>query len=640
MTSRGWRPATSDIPPTPGVYRFLSAQGKVLYVGKAKNLRNRLSTYFGPAESLMERTRRMVDTAKKVDWTVVPTERAALQLEYAWIKEFQPEFNIRFRDDKSYPYLVVTVTDTIPRVFLSRRKDIPGAKYFGPFSNSWALRDTLNTLLKAFPVRSCTETTYRRAQRENRPCLLGDIGKCAAPCVGNIEPAEHKALAVGLAAFMDGKDDRIIDQLRDDMLRSAEKLDFERAAKLRDRLDAIETILVKNTMVLPDRIDADVFGIAYDHLQAASYVFRVRGGRVKQARGWVMDTDTEPTPGDLVAAVLRDGFDDQFPPAKLVIVPVMPTTPDLFTEQLNEARLTAGEKGGVDIRVAKRGELATLADTVKLNAKHTLQSYVQQRSTDVVARSAALAELGDALGLDEAPLRIECFDVSHLGGENQVASMVVFEDGLPRKDHYRKFALEDPKDDTDAIFQVVSRRLRRLVDGSASEPEEEGTAAPTKKSGFAYPPGLLVVDGGAGQVAAAKRALDDTGLDIPVCGLAKRLEEVWLPNQPYPVILPRSSEALFILQRVRDEAHRVALSYQKTTRKRSLSSQLSDIPGVGKKTVTILLRHFGSVAAVKNADREDLERVPGIGPAMVTKIFEALHPEKGNTGEKSDDETQ
>ena len=569
----------------------------------------------------------MVDTARRVDWTVVPTERAALQLEYAWIKEFQPDFNIRFRDDKSYPYLVVTVTDTIPRVFLSRKKDIPGAKYFGPFSHSYALRDTLNTLLKAFPVRSCTETVYRRAAKENRPCLLGDIGKCAAPCVGRVEPAEHKALALGLAAFMDGKDDRVIEQLRQDMLSAAESLNFERAAKLRDRLDAIETILVKNTMVLPDRIDADIFGIAYDHLHAASYVFRVRGGRVKQARGWVMDTDTEPRPADLVAAVLRDGFDDQFPPAKHVIVPVLPTTPELFTEELSAARRAAGEKGGVDVRVAKRGDIATLAETVKLNAKHTLQAYVQQRSTDVVARSAALAELGDALGLPEAPLRIECFDVSHLGGTHPVASMVVFEDGLPRRDHYRKFALESPRDDTEAIFQVVSRRLRRLVgEGQEEDMPSEAAGVSTKKSGFAYPPGLLVVDGGLPQVNAAKKALAESGLDIPLCGLAKRLEEVWLPDRDYPLILPRSSEALFILQRVRDEAHRVAINYQRSTRKRSLASELADIPGVGKKTVSLLLRHFGSVAALRAADRDDLGRVVGIGPAMVEKIHQALHP--------------
>jgi excinuclease ABC subunit C len=635
MTDRAWRPRTSDIPASPGVYRFLNQRGTVIYVGKAKNLRNRLATYFGSADSLIERTRRMVETARKVDWTVVPTERAALQLEYAWIKEFQPEFNIRFRDDKSYPYLVVTVTDTVPRVFLSRRKDIPGAKYFGPFANSWALRDTLNTLLKAFPVRSCTETTYRRAQRENRPCLLGDIGKCAAPCVGRIEPPEHKALALGLASFMDGKDDRVIDTLRLDMLQSAERLDFERAAKLRDRLDAIETILVKNTMVLPDRIDADVFGIANDPLHAASYVFRVRGGRVKQARGWVMDTDVEPKLHDLVEAALRDGFDRQFPPAKLVIVPALPKDLDVFTEQLTEARTRAGEKGGVEIRVAKRGGLATLSDTVKLNAKHTLQSYLQKRSTDVVARSAALAELGDALGLDEAPLRIECFDVSHLGGDNQVASMVVFEDGIPRRDHYRKFAIEHARDDTDAIYQVVSRRLKRLIDEGDGKDETEVPEAPPKKSGFAYPPGLLVVDGGAPQVSAARRAMDESGLDIPICGLAKRLEEVWLADSEYPVILPRASEALFILQRVRDEAHRVALSYQKTTRRRSIATQLSDIPGVGDKTVKLLLKHFGSVTALKQADQEDLSAVPGVGPAMVERIFRALHPEKAPNGRNS-----
>lgn len=623
--AEAWRPPAGDIPTHPGVYRFLDQRQRVIYVGKAKNLRNRLTTYFGPPAGLMERTRRMVETARSVDWTVVRSERAALQLEYAWIKEFQPEFNIRFRDDKSYPYLVVTVNEAIPRVFLSRRKDIPGAKYFGPFSNSWALRDTLSTVLKAFPVRSCSQGVYRKAELQGRPCLLGDIGKCSAPCVGRITPADHKALSIGLSAFMDGKDDRVVDSLRWDMMQAAERLDFERAAKLRDRLEAIETILVKNSMILEDRIDADVFGLAHDDLHAAAYVFRIRGGRVRQARGWAMDLDEALTAADLVDAVLRDGFDEHYPPAKVVVVPELPHTPDLWRERLSEARSAAELTGSVDIRVAKRGELASVADTVRLNAKHTLQSYVTTRSTDVVARTAALAAIADALQLDEAPLRIECFDVSHLGGDNSVASMVVFEDGLPRRNHYRKFALANPRDDTDAIYQVVSRRLAKLREEPKDRTEEGDTR--DGKNGFAYPPGLLVVDGGIPQVNAAKRAMDEAGLSIPLCGLAKRLEEVWVPEQPFPLILPRNSEALFLLQRVRDEAHRVAISYQRSTRKRSLTTELADIPGVGERTIQSILRTFGSVHAVRQASAADIQAVEGVGPIVAERIYQALHPE-------------
>jgi len=613
-----WRPRSADIPTQPGVYRFIDSRARVIYVGKAKNLRNRLTTYFGPPDGLLERTRRMVQTARSVDWTVVQTERAALQLEYAWIKEFQPDFNIRFRDDKSYPYLVVTVGDEVPRVFLSRRKDIPGAKYFGPFANSWALKDTLSTLLRAFPVRSCTQGVYQRAKKANRPCLLGDIGKCAAPCVGRIEPADHKALALGLASFMGGKDDGVLDSLRYDMLQAAERLDFERAAKLRDRIEAIETILVKNTMVLEDTIDADVFGLAHDDLHAAAHVFRIRGGRIRQARGWVVDVDKKPSRAELVELILRDGFDEHFPPAKLIIVPELPHECEMWAERLTHQRREAGERGGAEIRVAKRGDLATLADTVRLNAAQTLQGYLSKRQNDVVSRSAALAELADYLGLEEAPLRIECFDVSHLGGENQVASMVVFEDGSPRREHYRKFAIDGARDDTEAIYQVVSRRLKRFAEPESMEGEEK------TKNSFAYPPGLFVIDGGFPQVNAAQRALDEAGISIGVCGLAKRLEEVWRPADQFPLVLPRSSEALFLLQRVRDEAHRVAISYQRTTRKKSLRSQLLDVPGVGEAMAARLLKSFGSVAAVKGATLEDLCRVPGVGSELAERIHQAL----------------
>jgi excinuclease ABC subunit C len=611
MTQRQpWQPTTSDVPVSPGVYRFLDANGRVVYVGKAKNLRARLTTYFQDPRKLHERTRRMVETARAVDWTLVPTERQALQLEYLWIKEYQPEYNVRFRDDKSYPYLVLTLAEDIPRVFLARKKGIKGARYFGPFHTSGALRDTLSTLLKAFPVRSCSATVYQRAQKANRPCLLGDIGKCAAPCVGRIAQADHKSLALSLAAFMEGRDDNVVLELQEDMRRAAENLDFERAARLRDRVEAISTILMKNTMVLDDDVDADVFGVAEDPLVAAAHVFRVRGGRIRSAKGFIV----EGAEGhNLIEMILRDGFDDH-PPARVIIVPELPPAPGAWAQQLTELRSGADLRGNVTIRVAKRGELAQLQKTVGINAQHTLSTFVTSRTSDPSARSRAMAQLQTALTLPEAPLRIECFDVSHLGGDNPVASMVVFEDGIPKREHYRKFALNDVRDDTDAIHQVLARRLGRLV-------SDAGELDPSRR-GFSYPPGLLVIDGGLPQVNAARRALTEAGVDIPVCGLAKKLEEVWVPGQSFPLILPRNSDGLFLLQRVRDEAHRVAITYQRGTRRKVLGSELTDIPGVGPTTVRKLLRHFGSVAKIKQASVEDLHAIEGVGLSLATTIAE------------------
>ena len=552
----------------------------------------------------------MVQTATSLDWTLVPTERQALQLEYLWIKEFQPEFNVRFRDDKSYPYLVVTVSEDIPRVFLARKKGIKGAKYFGPFPTTGALRDTLSTILKAFPVRSCSPTIYAKAQRDKRPCLLGDIGKCAAPCVGRVTPPEHKALALSLASFMAGNDKGVVDDLSAAMKDAASVLDFERAAKLRDRVEAIEMILMKNTMVMDDRIDADVFGVAADGLVAAAHVFRVRGGRIRGAKGFVVETPGEEAGESLVEMILRDGFDDQ-PPARVVVVPDLPPSSAWWEQQLTETRKSAGEDGSVTIKVAKRGELADLARSVSLNARHTLQSHLSHRTSDPVTRSHALAELRDALSLADAPLRIECFDVSHLGGENQVASMVVFEDGLPKRDHYRKFALESVRDDTEAIHQVISRRIARL-----ETPGDTGEANP----GFRYPPGLLIVDGGLPQVNAAQRAMAEAGVSIPLCGVAKKLEEIWTPGASYPLILPRTSEALFLIQRVRDEAHRVAISYQRGTRKKTLKTRLTEIPGVGESTAKALLQKFRSVSQVRLASLEELLEVEGVGPKLAHSL--------------------
>jgi len=609
-----WQPDTGDIPSSPGVYRFLDPRGRVIYVGKAKNLRSRLTSYFQKPEALHERTRRMVEGANGVDWTLVPTERQALQLEYSWIKQFQPEFNVRFRDDKSYPYVVVTLADEIPRVFLARRKGIKGARYFGPFPQAHALRDTLSTILKAFPVRSCSATIYAKAKRDNRACLLGDIGKCAAPCVGRVSPEAHKSLAISLSSFLSGHDDQVSEDLHDSMIQAAADLEFERAARIRDRIEAIEQILVKNTMVVSDDIDADIFGLAHDSLVAAAHVFRVRGGRILSAKGFVVETPEDQTPSSLVELLLRDGFDDG-PPARIVVVPQLPDSPRAWEEQLTALRGQGGESGSVKLKTARRGELAQLEQTVALNAGHTLQGYLSQRTSDPSTRSRALAEIQNALELPEAPLRLECFDVSHLGGENPVASMVVFEDGLARREHYRRFAITDARDDTEAIYQVVSRRLQRLL-----APGDDSESA----RGFSYPPGLIVVDGGLPQVNAAQRALDELGVSIPVCGLAKKLEEVWRAHDDFPVILPRNSEALFLLQRARDEAHRVAIRYQRSTRKRTLRSELLDVPGLGTVSVAKILKHFGSVAKVKQASIDEITQVPGIGAVVAENIHTFL----------------
>ena len=604
-----WQPATSDIPQQPGVYLFLGPKNRVLYVGKAKNLRSRLTSYFQAPEKLHDRTRRMVSGAESLDWTVVPTERQALQLEYLWIKEFSPEFNVRFRDDKSYPYLALTLADDIPRVFLARRKGIKGARYFGPFPTAGALRETLSTVLKAFPVRSCATSTYDRAHRTNRACLLGDIGKCAAPCVGRVSPGEHKALAVSLAGFMEGLDSSVVQDLRAGMTSAADNLDFERAARFRDRLEAVNTILMKNTMVLEDSVDADVFGLASDPLVAAAHIFRVRGGRIRGARGFVVDIPEGVSNTDLVDMMLRDGFEDQ-PPPRIVVVPRLPENHLAWEEELTQRRKSHKLPGKVSLKAPKRGELASLLTTVGMNAEQTLTGYLSQRTSDPQARSRALAEIQTALGLSEAPLRLECFDVSHLGGDNPVASMVVFEDGIPKREHYRKFALHEVRDDTEAIAQVITRRAQRLLDQNAET-----------SSGFSYPPGLIVVDGGLPQVNAAARALRELEVDLPVCGLAKKMEEVWVPGGAYPIILPRGSDALFLLQRLRDEAHRVAIRYQRQTRKKTLTSDLFEIPGVGPKTAKELLRQCGSLAKVKAATLDELKAVPGVGQHLAEEIY-------------------
>ncbi|SDH09465.1 excinuclease ABC subunit UvrC [Agrococcus jejuensis] len=611
-----YKPRPGEIPTTPGVYRFRDEHERVLYVGKAKNLRQRLSNYFQPLRSLHERTRRMVLSAARVEWTIVGSELEALELEYTWIKEFEPPFNVQFRDDKSYPYLAVTFADDVPRAMVTRNHDIRGARYFGPYAKTWAIRETLDVLLKAFPVRTCSQAVYRKAERSNRPCLLGDIGKCSAPCVGRVTKDEHREIAEGLAEFMGGRDERVVDDVRRQMQRASAREEFERAATLRDQMLALENVLSKTSVVLSDGVDADVFGTVQDELSAAVHLFSVRGGRIRGTRSWVVDTELDMTPAELSSQMLRVAYQGDDAPPRDVLVPTLPESADEVETWLGERREAHGLRGAVRLRVPQRGDRKQLADSAMANASHALQVAKTRRTSDYGSRSAALADLQEAIGMTEAPLRIECFDVSHLGGTGIVASMVVFEDGLPRKDQYRKFKIAQAADDTDAMHQVLTRRLRYLVDG---DPE-----ASEGRSRFAYPPQLLLVDGGQPQVAAAARAVRESGQSIAIAGIAKRLEELWLPGDDHPVILPRTSESLYLVQRLRDEAHRFAITFQRQQRSSAIQSELSAIPGLGEERVRRLLKHFGSAKRVRAASPEQIAEVQGFGPGLAEQVFTSL----------------
>jgi excinuclease ABC subunit C len=611
-----FRPKTSEIPTNPGVYRWLDASGRVLYVGKAKNLRARLSNYFGPLDSLHERTRRMVTSAADVQWTIVKTEYEALQLEFTWIKEYDPPFNVRFKDDKTYPYLGVSIGEEVPRAFITRTRDLKGVKYFGPYTQAWAVRETLDTLLKVYPVRSCTKGVYQRAKASNRACLLGDIGKCAAPCVDRVTKSEHRAIAKEFIDFMSGGDTQHVETLRKRMFEASENQQYELAGRLRDNIGALERVLEKSTVVFSDQTDADLFGIADDELAAAVSQFIVRGGRIRGVRGWVVDKELERTLPELVEYVLQNVYTGSIDAEPVdipreILVPVLPDDAKDLNRWLSAKRGTKTE-----LRVAQRGDKAALAATAETNAKHSLMLYKTRRSADFTARADALAGIQKALQLADAPLRIECFDVSHLGGTGVVASMVVFEDGLPKKDHYRRFSIENTTDDTESIYQVVSRRLKYLREPQASATEE------TK---FSYFPSLLIVDGGLPQVNAAQRAINDSGVPgLTVVGLAKRLEEIWRPGEEYPVILPRATDELFLLQRIRDEAHRFAITYQRQKRKSSIATELSEVPGLGEKRVSALLKHFGSAKRLKLASADEISSVAGIGPVLAQEIVNRL----------------
>ena len=626
-----YRPAPGAIPDAPGVYRFRDAQGRVIYVGKAKSLRARLNSYFGNLVDLHPRTQTMVTSAASVEWTVVATEVEALQLEYNWIKEFDPRFNVRYRDDKSYPSLAVTLHEDYPRLQVMRGPKRKGVRYFGPYAHAWAIRETLDLLLRVFPARTCSAGVFKRAQQVGRPCLLGYIDKCSAPCVGRVSAEEHRRIVEDFCDFMAGSTARFVKRLEQQMREAAANQEYERAARLRDDIGALNRALEKQAVVFGDGTDADVVGFAEDALEAAVQVFHVRGGRVRGQRGFVVDKvedlDTAGLVEQFCSQFYLSGGDDA--PPREILVPALPDDAELVEQLL---RLQRG--GPVRLRVPHRGDKRALLETVERNAAQALALHKTKRASDLTTRSRALQEVQDALELDQAPLRIECYDVSNLHGDEVVASMVVFEDGLARKSEYRRFAIRgvDGQDDVASIFEVITRRFRRYLeererigelDVSGIDPD---TGKPRK---FAYAPNLVVVDGGPAQVAAAQRALDALGIeDVALCGLAKRLEEVWLAGQDHPVVLPRTSEGLYLLQRVRDEAHRFAITFHRQRRARAMTrgGALEAVPGLGETRRAALLRHFGSVKRLATATPEEVAAVPGIGPRTAQAVLDALRP--------------
>lgn len=685
-----YRPAPGSIPTDPGVYRFLGAEHRVIYVGKAKNLRQRLSNYFQDLAALHERTQQMVTTACAVEWTVVATEVEALALEYSWIKEFDPRFNVMFKDDKSYPYLAVTMGETYPRVLVTRGARSKGTRYFGPYAHAWAIRETMDALLRVFPVRSCSKGVFERAKRTGKPCLLGYIDKCSAPCVGKVSVAEHRRLAQEFSSFMSGRTGAVVRELKDQMRQAASRLDYELAARLRDQLKAIERVLEANAVVLSDDTDADIFALARDELEAAVQVFHVRGGRIRGQRGWVVELAEELTDGQLIAKLLEQVYGHEQEAALAIaaasalesaakemsasgrsrgeqanrsgatragtsvddvahqaasaipaeiLVPVLPEEADQLKSWLGALRGAA-----VRLRVPLRGEKKELAQRVHVNAEQSLKLHRAKRAGDLTQRAQALSQLGEYLGLEQPPLRIECFDVSHTQGTHQVASMVVFEDGVARKSDYRSFVIrgedgQGARDDTAAMAEVLRRRLKRLIAqdrGLAGEDEdgEQFTSGPIdpatgRPRRFAYRPDLLVVDGGLPQVNCAAAVLEELGVvDIAVVGIAKRLEEVWLPGEEFPVVFPRTAPALHLLQAIRDESHRFAIRAHRKKRSKAMTkSALDAVPGLGPSKQATLLRHFGSVATIRQQTVDQLQQVDGVGPRLAQAIFATLHPD-------------
>jgi len=683
---KDYRPAPGIIPTEPGVYKFRDANGRVVYVGKAKNLRSRLNNYFQPPRTLHPRTRQMVFTAASVEWTVVASEVEALQLEYTWIKRFDPWFNVMYRDDKTYPLLAVSVKEKYPRAFFYRGPKRKGVRYFGPFSHAWAVRETLDLLTRVFPIRTCSNGVYNRHEQLGRPCLLGYIDKCSAPCVGRVNEEEYDEIVQGFMGFMSGRTDALVRGITQQMEAAAENLEFEKAARLRDDLGAVNKVMERQTVVLSTDTDADVIAFATDELEAAVQIFTVRDGRIRSQRGWVVEkTGDEPGSmerldegqadpalptlvqnflvqyySDAVERVRQEEEEDKRIEAQKVrrrgvdqesraqVKPPMPVPREILVETLPDefedvtALLTELRDGPVDIRVPQRGDKRALMETVQKNAADALHQHKLKRVGDLTARSQALQDIQDALGMDEAPLRIECTDISHIQGTDVVASLVVFEDGLPKKNDYRRYRIKEAagdgrSDDVGSIAEVTRRRFKRYNEDKLANPDEEAAelmfadeAADVESTGnkrFAYPPQLFIVDGGKPQVNAAQAVFEELGIvDVQLIGLAKRLEEVWVPDDDEPVILPRNSEGMYLLQQIRDEAHRFAITYHRQQRsKRMRTSALDAVPGLGPARRTDLVKHFGSVKKIKEASIEEIQAVKGVGPKLAQTIFDHLH---------------
>jgi len=615
---QSYRP--TNLPTDPGVYRFFDKDEKVIYVGKAKNIKNRLNSYFG--SNLQIKTRKMVNTAVRVDWTLVKTEVEALQLEFTWIKQYSPDFNVQFKDDKSYPHLAIDLKSEFPRLFISRSKKIPGVRYFGPYSHAWALRSTFETLIKIYPVRTCSESNFQSAVRTKRQCLLGDIGKCVAPCVDWVSPDEHRNLANNLVNFLEKSPEEISARIENEMNVASAAEEFEKAAKLRDQLEAINKAFESTDRFLNENIDADVIAIHEEITHAALSQFIITAGRITGSRSWIVDRANLVEDEGIISAMLGKIYADNKPPSE-ILVDHLPEDSKVLEEWLSKQRGT-----NVALIEPQRGEKFDLIQTVKRNAHQSLIQYLSKRANDAAVSGSALAEIAEQLELAELPLRIECFDISNIQGTSMVASMVVFEDGQPKKSDYRRFSISDEAgfDDTRAMHHVITRRFKRYLDEKDID-IAEATSQGGQRPKFAYPPQLVVVDGGKPQVNAAAKALQELGItDVAICGLAKRLEEVWLPNSSEPVIFPRHSEALYLLQKLRDEAHRFAINFHRSKRSKvMLESLLDEVPGLGEIRRKSLLTHFGSVSALKAATIDELAVVPGIGKKMAKTIIDQIN---------------
>lgn len=637
-----YRPAAGTIPTQPGVYRFRDDSARVVYVGKAKNLRARLSNYFQDLTQLHPRTRQMVQTASSVEWTVVASEVEALQLEYTWIKKYDPRFNVKYRDDKSYPYLAVTMNEAIPRAFVYRGARKQGVRYFGPYSHAWAIRETLDLLTRVFPMRTCSKGVFNRHAQLGRPCLLGYIDKCCAPCVDKVTAPQHMEIVRGLISFLSGNTAPVTKRIEQEMQAAAEELDFERAARLRDDLAAISKVMERQSIVFTDGTDADVIATHGDELETSIQLFHIRDGRVRGQRGFVVEKPAQSSDVDVDAELLTDFlmqfYDEEAEIPRDILVSTMPAT----TSDLEEV-LAGKREGPVHIRMPQRGEKRELMETVAGNAKEALRQHKLKRQGDLTTRSAAIQQLQEALFMDEAPLRIECTDISHIQGTDVVASLVVFEDGLPKKSDYRRYRIKEAagdghSNDVASIAEVTRRRFLRHNQDKTAVPDAEefdGTRFAdeqveeftTSGKRFAYPPQLFIVDGGLPQVNAAAEVFDELGVnDVMLIGLAKRLEEVWLPGEDEPLILPRNSQGLYLLQHIRDEAHRFAITYHRQQRsKRMRVSELDGIRGLGEVRRAELVKHFGSVKKLREASVDDIVAVKGFGPALAQQVFDQLH---------------